>query len=49
MAESADTPKKCAHPICSCPAPPGKNYCSEYCEKAMETEIRCGCRHPGCA
>lgn len=48
MAEPT-TPKKCAHPICSCNAAPGSNYCSEYCEKAMETEIRCGCRHPGCA
>ncbi len=42
MADPA-TPKKCAHPICSCPPAPGSDYCSEYCQKAVETEIRCGC------
>jgi len=47
-----DTPKKCAHPACSCMV--GKDsewgkYCSEICkEKGQQTELRCECRHPEC-
>jgi hypothetical protein len=45
----ADQPKKCAHPGCGCQAAPGSKYCSEYCQKAPETELRCGCHHAACA
>lgn len=43
---------KCAHPACTCTVqengPYGK-YCSEHCKDAGQiTELRCGCRHPGC-
>ena len=39
---------KCAHPVCSCPAGPGK-YCSVECE-AMEKvpDIDCRCEHSDC-
>jgi hypothetical protein len=44
--------QKCAHPACNCTVeangPYGK-YCSEHCKDAGQiTELRCGCRHPGC-
>jgi hypothetical protein len=44
--------QKCAHPACSCTVQAngayGK-YCSEHCKDAGQiTELRCGCRHPGC-
>jgi hypothetical protein len=48
-----DTPQKCAHPACTCSVTKGGKwgkYCSEYCkEKGQQTELRCECRHPGCA
>ena len=41
--------KKCAHPICNCPAREDNKYCSTYCEDAGdEMEIGCDCGHPGC-
>ena len=46
-------PQQCAHPGCSCTvAPNGEfgKYCSEHCKEAKGmTELRCGCRHPGCS
>ncbi len=46
-------PQQCAHPGCSCTvAPNGEfgKYCSEHCKEAKNmTELRCGCRHPGCS
>jgi metallothionein len=42
--------KKCAHPSCTCMAPKGENYCSQYCKDAGKTmELSCNCGHPGCA
>jgi hypothetical protein len=45
-------PAKCAHPACNCTvAEKGEfgKYCSEHCKEAKQiTELRCGCRHPGC-
>jgi hypothetical protein len=40
--------KKCAHVLCSCNAT--EKYCSEACKDSdsRETEIACGCGHPGC-
>jgi hypothetical protein len=44
-----DTPQKCAHPSCNCPARDDSKYCSSYCEDAGDTtEIGCGCGHSGC-
>ena len=41
--------KKCAHPICTCPAREGDSYCSDACKTAgSTTEIECNCRHSGC-
>jgi hypothetical protein len=48
----ADT-AKCAHPACTCTVAKGGawgKYCSEQCkEKGEQTELRCGCHHPGCS
>jgi hypothetical protein len=49
MAE--ETPGKCAHGPCDCPAEQGSKYCSEYCKNAEDSrvmEIGCGCEHAGC-
>ncbi|WP_162537925.1 hypothetical protein [Granulicella sp. WH15] len=45
-----DKVKKCAHPLCSCMAAPGSNYCSNVCadSKGM-TSLACDCKHPGCS
>ena len=47
----ADT-TKCAHPACECMVSKGGEYgkyCSEHCKEMKGvTELRCGCRHPGC-
>jgi hypothetical protein len=47
----ADT-SKCAHPACTCVVSKGGDYgkyCSEHCKEMRDvTELRCGCRHPGC-
>ena len=47
----ADT-AKCAHPACTCMVSKGGDYgkyCSEHCKEMRNvTELRCGCRHPGC-
>ena len=43
------TPKKCANPACSCPAPTKDKYCSAHCEGiADKIEIVCTCGHDGC-
>jgi hypothetical protein len=43
---------KCAHPACNCTVQEGGaygKYCSDHCKDAKQiTELRCGCRHPGC-
>lgn len=45
----ASTPKKCANPACSCPAPNKEKYCSAHCEGiADKIEIACTCGHEGC-
>ena len=40
------------HPACSCTVSKGGDfgkYCSEHCKEMRDvTELRCGCRHPGC-
>jgi hypothetical protein len=42
--------KKCAHPVCNCPAREGSDYCSTYCEgEAHTADVDCLCGHPGCA
>jgi hypothetical protein len=42
--------KKCAHPVCHCPARPNDDYCSTYCEgEAKTADIICTCGHPHCA
>jgi hypothetical protein len=40
--------KKCTHVLCSGNAT--EKYCSEACKDSdsRETEIACGCGHPGC-
>jgi hypothetical protein len=49
----ANGKEKCAHPACGCTV--DKNgqwgkYCSEHCkQKGDRVELRCECRHPGCA
>ena len=40
--------QKCAHPSCDCSVQPGTKFCSDYCKSAVETELHCNCRHPGC-
>jgi hypothetical protein len=48
----ADTPKKCAHPACTCLVTKGGafgKYCGKHCkEKGQQTELRCECRHSDC-
>jgi len=45
--ESTTRRKKCAHPACSCVAPPNQSYCCEYCE-ITTVESSCGCGHNEC-
>lgn len=47
----ANESKKCAHLPCSCMAPAGEKYCSQFCKEAggAETEIACDCGHPPCS
>ncbi len=43
---------KCDHEMCNCRAAEDSDYCSEYCENAVDTgviEIKCGCQHPACS
>jgi hypothetical protein len=41
--------KKCAHDACSCPAAPGSNYCSNFCEDSKGlTTLTCDCGHAAC-
>jgi hypothetical protein len=45
---TAETPKKCAHPNCSCLVTEG-DYCSIECETMEDTpDIECTCLHAGC-
>lgn len=40
----SDTPKNCAHSICTCKAKEGSKYCSQFCEDAAgTTTIACDC------
>lgn len=44
---------KCAHNACSCAAPPGRAYCSDYCEHTATSgppreETVCRCGHADC-
>jgi hypothetical protein len=38
---------KCKHEPCGCPVTEYGNYCSEWCEQAIET-TDCGCGHIEC-
>ena len=41
--------RKCIHPGCGCPADPGSDYCSPYCQSAKGThDDTCGCGHDAC-
>jgi hypothetical protein len=31
--ESGSIPAKCGHSACNCEVPPGKRFCSDFCEK----------------
>ncbi|MGJ0489788.1 hypothetical protein [Methylobacter sp.] len=42
-----DTPPKCAHPGCHCPARPGEKYCSDFCENIVGSDV-CTCGHAEC-
>lgn len=43
------TAKKCAHPSCTCEAPPGKEFCSENCSSSQPSKGgKCQCQHSGC-
>ncbi|WAK02646.1 hypothetical protein [Methylobacter sp. YRD-M1] len=42
-----NTPRKCAHPGCNCPARPGEQYCSDFCENIVGSDV-CGCGHTDC-
>jgi hypothetical protein len=45
---AAEKVKKCAHPVCSCPATEG-NYCSVECSTMEKmADIDCKCGHPAC-
>jgi hypothetical protein len=44
----AQQERECAHPACSCKVPETQKYCSDYCKKAVETELHCNCGHPEC-
>lgn len=46
---STDTPKKCAHPFCTCTTPHDQKYCRPQCEAMRDTpDVDCRCGHPGC-
>ena len=38
--------KSCANPRCTCPAEPGKEFCSSNCREAR-TGAPCSCAHSG--
>ncbi len=42
--------KKCANPVCTCPADEGSKFCSAYCEGIGKntTTIDCNCGCPSC-
>ena len=45
---AAETVKKCAHPVCSCPSPDAE-YCSVECATMEKTaDIACKCNHATC-
>lgn len=48
---------RCQHKRCVCDVPPGKSFCSDFCEKAsgamanLDPEVQvepCACGHPKC-
>ncbi|MCC6534413.1 MAG: hypothetical protein IT531_17815 [Burkholderiales bacterium] len=52
--------QKCKHAACRCSAQPGKDFCSDYCERAAaqagqgagqaaSAQQRCNCGHASCA
>ncbi len=45
----ADKQEKCAHAACTCIAPEGQKYCSQFCQDSIgTTTLQCDCGHPGC-
>jgi hypothetical protein len=48
MAASGST-HKCAHPSCNCQVAQGTKFCSDYCKMAPAIDLRCDCKHAGCA
>lgn len=50
----ADTKEKCANEPCTCDAPAGQAYCSDYCKHVATSgppriEKVCACGHKDCA
>jgi len=41
---------KCAHPPCACTPAAGSQYCSAYCEEAVNQPLKpkCQCGHAAC-
>jgi len=40
---------KCMHASCSCPAPAGSDFCSDYCSRDEDDlAIGCCCEHSAC-
>jgi hypothetical protein len=48
LLEETMAEKKCAHPLCTCVAEPGKEFCSDECRSARREGSACACTHPGC-
>jgi hypothetical protein len=50
--ESGPIPAKCGHSACNCDVPPGKRFCSDFCEKRSHSSsaahTECDCGHPPC-
>ena len=45
----SDSPKKCAHPACSCTVSGKDKYCSDMCkDSARFSTLKCECKHPEC-
>ena len=45
----SDTPKKCAHPACSCTVSGNAKYCSDICKDSHSfSTLKCDCKHPEC-
>ncbi len=46
----SDSPKKCAHPACSCTVSGDSKFCSQNCEDSKDvTSLGCDCHHAGCS